>query len=77
MNFQSLGLVFFFLEIAFQHGIWMCSDLFILVAKFFLNNSMDCQALGEAAQGRGGVSSAGKVVDVVLRLWFSGGGWIW
>lgn len=55
----------------------MCSDLFILVAKFFLNNSMDCQALGEAAQGRGGVSSAGKVVDVVLRLWFSGGDWIW
>lgn len=28
---------------------------------------MDCQALEEAAQGRGGVSTTGKVVDVALE----------
>lgn len=39
----------------------MILNLFILLTKFFLKNSMDCQALEEAAQGRGGVSTTGKV----------------
>lgn len=46
----------------------MCSNLFILVAKFFLKNSMDCQALGEAAQG--GMESA--VLEKFSQLWICG-----
>lgn len=61
----------------------MFSNLLILLTKFFLKNSMDCQALEEAAQGKDEVSITGKVqpvVDVTHGLVVNVvvvDGWIW